>query len=371
MLDLRNSKVLLRTEMARVDLSPPGRFSSDGRFFACGMSEREIRVWRNTATGYTLWNNLRSRSPIEEFSFSPTTSLILTWGPEGIQLLYPDDRPSPPSPDSGKPGYQQRDHLVAYSTDHTHIATARQEEGIITVLDSLSGTLRRSINTDMKIREIGVVDETVLAANEGVLARRDLKTGRRVHGSHPAREAVNDGAMVIDPRAQHLALSHDCSRIAFPVEETVFLYDVNSQKITAEHKLDNRIFNVRFSPNGHGLRVLTRRTVFTHPGLFVPKSFLRPPYYLVELDLVEDGGFGGATHEIPEDAWSWANVFSRGCRIWSGPEQWVVDPRGSKLLWLPPSWRAKRWDDARWNGDFLALLDGRHELPIIIEFFCR
>jgi hypothetical protein len=46
--------------------------------------------------------------------------------------------------------------------------------------------------------------------------------------------------------------------------------------------------------------------------------------------------------------------------------RWVVDSRGSKLLWLPPNWRTPR--DIRWDGNFLALLRSYHLEPIIIEF---
>ena len=365
-LDVRDSRVLLRTEVARAHPQSLERFSPDGRFFACGVSEREIRVWQNTPTGYVPWSNLRSRLPFEGFSFSPTTPSILTWGPGGIQLLYPDDRLSPPSPDNGRPNHQQRDHLVAYSADHAHIATARKEDGMITVLDPLSGTLRRSINTNMEIREIGIVDDTIFVANSRVLAWWDLKTGERAHGTHAVLEAA---AIVVDPRTRNLAFSHDYSHIAFSVahshpdavdaESTVILYDVNAQKIIAERKLANSILAIRFFPNTPRLRLLTHRWVLPFQQCFTSQ------HSLVELDPVEGGGSGAATHSVTADAWPWVGLFSRGCRIWG---QWVVDSRGSKLLWLPPSWRAKRWDEARWDGSFLALLDGRYELPIIIEF---
>ena len=361
-LDVRNSKTLLRTDVARADLSP-GRFSPDGRFFACGMSGREIRVWQNTPTGYLPWSNLRPRLPFEGFVFSPTTPSILTWGPEGIQLLYPDDRISPPSSDSGGPNHEGRDHLVAYSVDHAYVATARQEGGFITVLDSLLGTLLRSANTSMKIRMIEVVDDKIFVANENTLTWWDPQTGGRVHGAHGAQSEV-----VIGGRAQHLAFSHDCSYIAFSFNTSVFLYDVTAQKITAEHKSDNSILDIRFSPDMHSLRLFTLRSVST-PSDMLSQNPRKLSYSLVELEMADGAGFGNVTRELLEDAWSWVDLFSRGSRIWSGSEQWVVDPRGGKLLWLPPSWRVKRPNEVRWDGDFLALLDGRHELPIIVEFY--
>ena len=48
--------------------------------------------------------------------------------------------------------------------------------------------------------------------------------------------------------------------------------------------------------------------------------------------------------------------------------KWVMDPRGRKMLWLPPNWRFSTWEEARWDGNFLALLHQYHPEPIIIEF---
>ena len=367
-LDVRNSRALLRFQVGRARLSPPGRFSPDGRFFACAMSGREIRVWQNTPTGYVPCGNLQSRLPFEEFSFSPTTPSILTWGPEGIQLLCPDDRLSPPeSPGSSGLDHRRRDHLVAYSADHAYIATARQEDGIITVLDHLSGTLRRSINTSMRIQEIGAVDDAIFVVSESSFAWWDPQTGGRVHGARGAQEVVNDVAMVIDLHAENLASSNDCSQIAFSLRGTVFVYDVNVQKIIAQYKPRHDmhgILDIRFSLDMNCLRLFTRRWASDRPSFFRG----RREYLLEELEIMDNGDFGDVTCKLLDNSWSWVDLFSRGCRIWSGSGQWVVDPRGSKLLWLPPSWRVTGWNDVRWDGDFLALLDGRHELPIIIEF---
>ena len=50
-LDVRGSKILLRVEAAQPLYRPPGCFSPDGCFFACGTLENGICVWKNTSTG--------------------------------------------------------------------------------------------------------------------------------------------------------------------------------------------------------------------------------------------------------------------------------------------------------------------------------
>jgi len=48
--------------------------------------------------------------------------------------------------------------------------------------------------------------------------------------------------------------------------------------------------------------------------------------------------------------------------------EWVEDSGGSKFLWLPPNWGTEHGSDARWNGNFLALVGGNNSMPITIGF---
>ena len=107
-LDVRETKTLFRTKEAHPHYAPPGYFSPDGRFFACGTFENEIRVWENAPVGYVPWSIFSPRLPPAGFAFSPLGTSALSWGPEGIELLYPDN------PSGG-----------------THIATPRREDIVV------------------------------------------------------------------------------------------------------------------------------------------------------------------------------------------------------------------------------------------------
>jgi len=85
--------------------------------------------------------------------------------------------------------------------------------------------------------------------------------------------------------------------------------------------------------------------------------------------MLEDGSFRNVTKEPLDSPWPWVNLFSCGYGIQGiGSKEWVVDSKGTKLLWLPPNWRAKNVEDVKWNDNFLAFLDGQDPDPIIIQF---
>jgi len=90
-LDVLDSKTLFRTKVACPLYVPEGRFSLDGRLFACGTLKNEIYVWEKASAGYVPWSYLRPQLPFTEFAFSPVATSILSWGPDGIELLYPDN----------------------------------------------------------------------------------------------------------------------------------------------------------------------------------------------------------------------------------------------------------------------------------------
>ena len=96
--------------------------------------------------------------------------------------------------------------------------------------------------------------------------------------------------------------------------------------------------------------------------------------YLEELEMGEDGNFLSVVGSLPmiQDlsggVLSWTNIFSSHAWRCGEKFEWVVDSRGNKILWLPLSWRAREFQDVRWDGNFLAFVGCDHPDPIIIEF---
>ena len=349
--DIRDSKILLRTERPQDDeCLDSGDFSPDGAFFAVRI-DMEIHVWQNTSAGYTPWSCLESRSPFDQFSFSPTGISILVWGAYGVQLL--DNHTHIPSPNKKASSHNGEDHRVAYSKDGTWIATARQDGNVVTVLDALSGTPQRSITTARPILDIGIVGNTVIMANMRGLVRWDLEVGEIMHSAFGALAAE---IAVMDDTARHFTLSTDCSWIAFSVERTIFLYDILDQRVVYKHVMDYYVADIWWAPHGRQLCFApghNRREDLRVRGVMLSET-------------VEQWRIVDVTKEITEGVRSRDDLFPlHGSCIQLGSE-WIEDSGGKKLLWLSPNWRVLYCSEARFDGNFLALIDEHHPVPIII-----
>jgi len=357
-LDVRDSKVLLHVDTGaqRRNLRP-GRFSPDGCFFACVTRGDEICVWKNTPTGYIPWSNLRPRFPPEdgEFVFSPDATSILSWGKDKNELL--DNHLRPPPPNEIRPPHRRGDHLVAYSAGGTHIATAQREDGAVTIFDPLLDTQKRYIDTDMAIRDIKILDNDLFAVDEDKLVSWNLEGG-----AHSVKRVALDYAQATRLCAnelEYIILSNDCARIALVTYGPIFLYDLITREILNEYEVGDimdYILDVQFSPDGCQLW-LSFGQENGRLGCDWVRLYTTDDWHHVNLE-------AGTS---PEDGWSWAGHFPRGYRVRVG-SMWVEDPRGRKLLWLPPDWRTKYAADAKWDGDFLALVKTSLPEPPIIKF---
>jgi len=353
-LDVQGSKILFHTKVDQPLHNPPGQFSPDGSFLACETLDHNIFIWRNTPTGYVPWSTLQPRLPFDEFSFSPTANSVLTWGPEGIEVLHPEN--SATSPFSNKTNTPHRGkHLVAYSADGTHIAMARQEGGVVTVLNSLSGALLQSIHVSMHIQAIGIVGDTILLAGGDRLTTWDLGTGEGAafSGSHD----ITAISSYMD-WADRLALSNDHSQFAFAKGAVVVLYSMTAQAIVTKHRVDQTVLDIQFSQDGHSLYVHS----FDEPGRFGHTTVL-----LTTFEMARDGCSASVTKVHLEDRESHNRFTIPSCGYHITESKWVMDSGGCKHLWLPPNWRSKWGLGVRIKGNFLSLVGSHHQEPIIIK----
>ena len=356
LLDVRSSETLLRTEAPQSLYLSPGRFSPDGGFFACGTLESEIHIWKNTPDGYMPWSGLKPRFPFDLFSFSPTATSILAWSTEGVQLL--DNRTRVPLSNKATSNRHHGGHLVAYSNDETWIVTARRGGDVVTVLGPHLDAPQRSIKTAMRILDIWIVGNTVFTTDTGNLVGWDLEVGAIVHTAFgaPVTEIAVTSA---DPNiAESFTLPTHCSWVAFTFNGTIFLYGVRDLWILYKHTMDCDVVDIRWSLHGCRLRFVLEGDVFEQfCARDVTLSEMVGQWRIV--DAPEESTEGVRSRDGP--------LPLHGCRIQPG-FGWIEDCGGRKVLWLPPNWRIAHWLDARWNGNFLAFVDGRHPVPIIIAF---
>lgn len=355
-LSVHDSKILLSTQVTQQLHPQLGHFSPDGHFFACGILENGICVWEDTPAGYISWSTLQPRLPFDKFSFSPTMTSILNWGPGGIQLLYLGNSSIPPVLNETKPLHQCRKHLVACSANGKNIVTAQQENSIVTVLDPLSGIPLQSIHVGVQIQDIKIVGSLLYVADGHRLTTWNLKTGRIAEsGKEVAANGVCDTVAVgaHKDNMDTFALSNDCSHICFTIGSIVFLYNTKAQKILT-HIMGSRVEEICFSQDGSQL------CVFNDTG-YTNLCFS-------ELKTAEDWCSKDMIKFNLLDKESWVDFFQspHGYYI-ERMSEWVVSSR-DVLLWLPPNWRTKHGFDVRWNGNFLALVGSHHQKPIVIEF---
>jgi len=354
-LDVRDSKILLQIRAARPLYKPPGRFSPDGCLFACGTLGNEIYIWKKTSTGYVPGSSLEPRLPFEGFSFSPTAVSVLTWGPGGVQLL--DNHFRFPSPDRTAPHHHHNcgDHLVAHSKDGTRIATGRRGDSVVTVLDLLSDAPQRSIDTAMRILDIGIVDNVIVVADTRELVSWHPEAGEIIRSAYGA--IVAETAVVsTDPDVvEHFTLSTDCSWVAFTIERTVFLYDVQAQRILNKFAMEYDVVDIRFSPCGRQLCLILDDDFYDHQDNTRDRA-------------LSETGEEWRIVNVTENTWSRGGLFPPHEYCFQQESGWIEDSGGRKLLWLPPNWRMTSCLDTRWTGDFLALVDARHPEPIIVKF---
>jgi len=375
-LDVQDSKVLLQTQLGvGYSYIGPGQFSPNGHLFACSTLEGKIYIWQNTPTGYIPWSSLRPQLVVYRFLFSPTTTPILCRGAMGVQLVHPGlsqalgNHPSPTSDtDVGYLNPHLR-HLVAYSTDRMYIAMALQGSSIVTVLKGSSGNPQQLTNPDLETEDIKIIDNTLfVVGRHNKLVRWNLEAGGEVGSSHSARRVVVE-ALVIDPDAYLLTLSHDCTQIAFTTGQTVFLQDLRDPRPITQYESIGSVMGLQFFPDKCGLWLYTeiRAKHISNPNGSITCPRTR---YLVELGIVEGGGFWDITTTTLSDVGVWGHLSSYGCCVEVFLGKWVLDSRDKKLLWLPPSWRTcYEFDALKWDGNFLALVEGHHPEPIIIQFY--
>lgn len=362
-LDVRDSSTLLRAEATGESYHPRGLFSPDGRFFACQTRSGNISVWKNTLVSCISWSTVRPRLSCERFSFSPTATSILACGPNGIQLLRLENCVGPLTPiitESEIPDPHSI-HLVTSSVDGAHIATARRRGHIITIHDSLSGAPQHSIDTGLGIEDIRFVHNTILVLGHFRIAQWSLGTGgvREVE----VGSGIPAGIPLWCPRT----LSNDGTKIVRRHSGgKLLMYDVKeSQQIDsciAGPWIPHWVEGIQFSPCGSKL---WSWSVPCHDGLGYQFD---TDCHLTQVE-IEGGHFTSSTKHNLKDGWSLLDFFQSrdGFRIGRGG-RWVEDSGGRKLFWLPPNWRARHVNHVVWEDNFLAIVDGSHDLPIIIKF---
>ena len=172
--DARNSKLLLKVSSSLSFMS----FSSNGRFFACILrrsGDKGIHIWKESPAGYIPHLQLPFDDPdgCPEPLLSPNGESIILSGNSIIRLLHTEDPFL-----SSHPSLAMAQHasIMSFSPNDSLAAFVGYLGNVITILDLKPGNPQLKIGTGMKVRWLGVAENTVVAANQEKIVTWKLDT---------------------------------------------------------------------------------------------------------------------------------------------------------------------------------------------------
>ena len=372
--DVKASKLLLKSKRVP-DSYPTHSFSSDGCFFA--FTTGEVHVWKESPAGYALHQQFHPLlDDLERPFLSPNGRSIIFPFDGTINLWHTSDQTlSPPIPPTEE-HHPQHHFLLAFSPNEKSAAFAQLYGNVVTILDLRSGGLRLTINTDMEVNCLGVAEDTVVVADEGMVVTWNLPDGDRAFNAS-TDDSVRTvqlgrdlfGSQPLSPDSVP-SLSPDLSCIAivqgsFGPEGLVLVLKICDVTTGTGMWLASTKLYSRSSPR------------FTRDGHEVWMPFVHPKR---GWEMIETGRAGGrwrwrrrrTVTELKflgeETLRPWGTFFHQspdGYQITD--DGWVLSPTRKRLLWLPHRWRSGQEEYRLWSGRFLGLSHRLSEV-VILEF---
>ena len=300
--DIRNSGRLLDKGGA----FDAHRFSPDGSVFAAAWQER-VHAWKYDGSGYTPWRQFPTLAgSIHNLLFSPDSSSILVNLGETLKLWRFDG----PYVDSAI--YVQQ--LAVPSRSGIYLATTSPQESTVTVSNHLLRTPPQVIDTDIKIRDLGLTGNVLLVGGSEVIVAWLLTEEGLVNGVVSGRRAGR-GDSIWTVSARRL-LSRD---VVFSAEGEIGVIKSRGNIL--------RVYNIG---TGEVLEPARTPLHLNGPWHSLPDMMRAWPH-------LHDGSVG----DVPRgDDWKPSrNILKEG---------WMKDREGRHLLWLPAKWRAVDWNKVDW-----------------------
>ena len=346
-------------------------FSSDGRFFMYKNLDTGIHLWEESPPGYVLrgqiGSGLRDHSSPH---LSPNGKLIATSVSNEIHLWRTADPiaslSSAPTSLSSAPTRRNlpTQFLLDFSPDGSVAAAARQDDGVVTVIDLKSGNPRSIINTGMKIHGLRVAGNTIIVFDKERIVAWELSAGAHVLD---ARATINDAVRTITlsppaPPSKYphiVAISHDLNYIVALWWGDPFgpwpgynlgIYDM-STGIHLVGTTAQRADTLWVTPDGCEVRCSTWEGD------------------VGGWKIIKDGKSNVIRLEhLPE------NTRLPGRCPWESPhgynvtyDGWILNSRKERVMWLPHRWRKLGKRDRKWDERFLGLSNWELPEPIIVE----
>ena len=344
-LDARNSKILLHLQ--DFDEFLGATCSSGGGFFACSIPGSGIYLWKDSPTGYVLRGKLPLPARFCTPLLSPNGESIIIISDFAIKLWRMKTLPITPS-DTFVEAPRQTGNFILQFLPHRSLAVVSRNGGsTVTLLDLGSGNPQLTINTGIKVLGLGATEDAVVVISDGGATTWKLPGGsflpgaavnvadsaQTVHFDTRSRNTLDTGS--ISPDSRYILIQDSTGRY--------MLYSATTGKLFYQLKVGGD--GHWFTPDGRNVGAIS-----ANKGCLLEittQSHLRS----VEMINIEQGRYG-CPHTSPN-----YQVTDGG---------WILGPSKERLLILPPLWRSYTLR-RRWNGQFLALLDGLLPEPVILE----
>ena len=357
--DVRNSKYLLDWE----DPEPYGsgffEFFSDGRFFVCAANASTGYIWKESPTGYVLHRILPSGDLSYGSLLSPNGESMITCWDLVIKLWRTREITASPSGASTVVHQHLHDSVLDFSPDGKLAVVAAHGGDTVVVLNLESGVPQLTINSDMKVRGLRVIGNTVVVM--GMMEWSHYS--KVISWNLPAGEYVPDDGVDCKDSARTVDLGGPGD-----VSGATISSDCRYVAVTTRYSGDPALHTYCASTGGH-LHTVETSNGYNIPWFTPDGSHVWCVTYDGEAEAWRVGERGrlerlelAAEIEHPPEGYPWRS--SRGYRITD--DWWILSPDGKRLLMLPPHWRSYPVHKV-WKGKFLALLDRALPEPVILE----
>ena len=296
-------------------------FSSDGCLFAAS-KESAIHVWKRVSNSYAVSGTFQCQglsNPSLQLSLTPSSIL----GHSGDILRMWRVHRLPVSFET------QLQHYVGLSRSGTRVATARELEDTVTIIDLLTQAPPQFIDTDIPIEGLVITGKVLLVAGLGKLVAWLLTEEGLVDG------VIGDRRVGISDAIWTIPLS----LLVFSVEGQLGVINQDGNALHVYHTETGEVLCPTRTP---------QKYYGNH--WYYPNDPLRGRHYLCYHNLC---------NTPPEDSWQISQPALR--------EGWVKDSKGKHRFWVPVEWRTD-WDPADWRHDVTIQFSYFEGRPVLIKF---
>ena len=329
-LDLRNPQLLLQEN--NIEYFPS--LSSDASLVAAP-HKNGFRVWKYTPGSYVLLGEYflphipSSSLCVPRLNISPTSTSILSWYKNVLQVLHLHGHPTTPK--------TRRQH-AAISRSGRYIAIVHGSQSTVAIINLHSQAPYQFIDTSGEIEGLAITGNVLLVAFSETVVGWLLTEEGRVQGFVDSKRAGHSDSIWTITSPPHRPKS-----LCFTVSGQVGVIGTDG------------IFPFIYHTGTGGIPdTVHRLQQFDLPWVSLYKQSDYQEYRLLRhLDTLQ-------SNASPEDSWFVS-------RTTTGKAGWVVDPDGKHRCWVPVEWRAP-WDPRNCHNDISTLFARIGDQPVIIKF---